>query len=170
MTVLDGNTVGVRAHLHRRECDGSVGVPAEELLHLLLELGLFIRNVGNDVPENVEGCYPGIAGAGYRLHRHQEEFLDTEALLERREGECGYGGRAVCVRHDSARPAALSPLPVEQREMARVHFGYHQWNILFHAEVLRVAEDELSRLGKIALDVAGDRRVEGRECDGGRDA
>ena len=79
------------------EAGGVIEDGAEELANLFLELLLFVLDEGDDVAEDVEGGYAGIAGAGDSLHGGDEQLLDAEALMERREGEDEADGAAVGV-------------------------------------------------------------------------
>ena len=124
---------------------------------------------GNDVAEDVERRHAGIARARHRLHRGDEQLTDAERLVQRRERHHGHDRRAVRVRDDAAAPSALRALHVEQREMIGVDLGDDERNVLFHAEVLRVAEHHAARARERRLHVAGDGRVERGEDERRRD-
>src|SRR5205814_6733822 len=98
----------VAVHRHReprgRE---SLRVPAaEELLDLLDDLLLLARDERDDVVEDVERGHPWVAGPGDRLHRRDDEPVDAEVPVERRDGEGEMDRRAVAVRDDRATPAS----------------------------------------------------------------
>ena len=57
-------------------------------------------------------------------------------------------------------PAARPLLPVEEREVVRVHLGDQERHVVLHPERLRVRDDELPARGLERLDRVGDRRVE----------
>jgi len=60
---------------------------AEELGYFFLELLFFVLDVGDDVAEDVERSYSGVAGAGDGLHGGDEELVDAKAGFERCEGK-----------------------------------------------------------------------------------
>jgi len=70
--VLDRDAVGVRAHLEGGARHLSVGVGAEELEHLPLELRLLVGDVRDDIAEDVERRHTRIPGTGNGLHRRQK--------------------------------------------------------------------------------------------------
>ena len=165
VTVLDRYPIGVRTHLEGRAHDLAVFVRAEQLQHLAFELCLLLGDIRNHVAKDVERWDSGVPGAGYRLHRREEELLDAEFLVQRRQRDRGYGGRAICVGDDGSAPPAFAALALEQPQVISIHFRDDERDIRLHPEVLRVAQHELSGLRESHLDFARDDGVERGEND-----
>src|ERR1035437_6268176 len=110
VSILHRHAIRVRAHDERRRLDGRSYEASEHLLHLALDLRLFIADIGDDVAEDVERGNAGIARAGDRLHRGDEHRLQSEPLVQRRHRHRGDGGGAIRVRDDRAGPSARCAL------------------------------------------------------------
>jgi hypothetical protein len=74
-----GYAVAVRGEREGCGLEAGGGGCAEELGDLFLELLFFVLDVGDDVAEDVERGYAGVACAADSLHGGDEEFFDAEA-------------------------------------------------------------------------------------------
>jgi len=87
MAVDDGDAVAVRGEGEGGGIEAGGGGGAEELGYFFLELLFFVLDVGDDVAEDVERSYSGVAGSGDGLHGGDEELVDAKAGFERCEGK-----------------------------------------------------------------------------------
>ncbi len=101
-----GYAIAVRGKGEGRGLEAGSGGCAEELGDFLLEFLFFVLDVGDDVAEDVERSYSGIAGAGDGLQGGDEEFVDAEAGFERSEGKDEADGAAVGVGDECSRRIA----------------------------------------------------------------
>src|SRR5205814_7565404 len=81
-----------------------------DLARLDLHLLLFAADVRDHVSQDVERRHSGVAGAGDRLQRGDEDLFDPERAVERAERHREKHGRAVRVGHDEAIRRAVLPL------------------------------------------------------------
>ena len=160
VAIDDRHAVGVGADAHRVRL--AAAVAAENLLRLGLHLLFFAADVGHDVAEDVERGHAGIAGAGHRLHRLHDDARDAEGP-QRRERRGEYDRRAVWIGDDGAGPALHATLLGNEAEVVGVHFGDEQRHERVHAEVARVADDDVAGGSEGAFHLARHRRVETRE-------
>ncbi len=88
---------------------------------------------------------PGYPRSGDGLHRRDDHALDAERLMDRRERQRRDDRRAVSVRDDRARPAAILPLRLDHAEVIRVDLGDDERHVRIHPIVLRVGQHRACR-------------------------
>ena len=162
MAVDDRHTVRVRADRHRMRLDAVPSDPAEDLLCLALHLLFFAADERHHVPDDVERGDTRIPRTRHRLHRRDDDRSRFE-LAQRGQHHRQEDSGAVRIRYDGATPASRGALPGGQREMVGVDLRDEQRHNRVHAEVPRVADDDVAGLREGPFDVASHRRVERRE-------
>ena len=92
----DGCPGARRPHRGRVRDDTALAEPPQDLRGLGRDLLLFLRNVGDQVVEDVEGDDARRpAGTGQPLHRGHQHALDAEGVEQRLQGDGEADGRAV---------------------------------------------------------------------------
>ena len=129
-------------------------------LHLLF----FAADERHDVAENVERRHAGISRARHRLHRRDDHGADVERA-QRRQRHREHDGRTIRIGDDGAGPALRAPLLADQLQVIGIDLRNQQRHERIHAEVARVADDDVAGRGEGAFDIAGDRRIEAGEHD-----
>src|SRR5262249_4411446 len=111
---------------------------AEKLSGFGFKLLFFLRDVRNHIAENIERGHARVPRATDRLHRADEDVVETEAECQRRQCQNETDCRAVGISDDESAVRLEPPLRLQQFQMVRIYFGDDEWNILMHAEALEL--------------------------------
>src|ERR1039458_4572424 len=168
VAIFHRNSIAVCRHAKGCRFDPLVGQFTEKFAGLLLHLFFFLGDVGNDVAENVERSYSRITCAADGLHGGNEQGLDAEFLMQRRQRHHQSNRRTVRVGNDVSARLLAPILLLDQGSVAGVHFGDDQRDVFLHPKSAGIADHGATGRCKLRLELARDARIQRGEDDPGR--
>ena len=97
---------------------------------------MFLATIGNirhNIVQNIERGHTRVACTGDRLERGGVQHCQTKSIVQGFECQDDADARAVGVGNQTAPPAALGALPLDDAQVIGVDFGNEQRHIRRHA-------------------------------------
>ena len=112
----------------------------------------------------------GIARAADGLHGGDENLVDAEAAMQRRQRQHQSDGGAVGIGHHEAAIFLVPLLRLDERNVIAIHFRDDQRNVFRHAKRAGVRDHGVARFGKGGLNLLRGSGVKGGKDQLGRAA